>query len=99
MYVSVSAKSRSGPGSKICSKHIDDRLAKRQAPRLVANERAEQVARFEERSYRGTYGFLSLSQINASCNFSRAPQIAQFFFDCPREEHPPIRRNVLILKY
>jgi hypothetical protein len=48
------------------SKNVRDRFAKRQAPCLIANQGAKKVTWFEQRSYRGTDGFLALSQINTS---------------------------------
>jgi len=82
----------------MCPENVDNRFAKRQASCLVSNQGAEEVSWFEHRSNRRTDRFLSFTQIDAACNFASPPQTSQFFFDCPRKEHPFKRRYVEIRK-
>src|SRR5712691_4541370 len=78
-------------GAKISARHIDNRLTKRRAPGLIANQRCKDVAFFQKQSASDADRFLAFADVNAAGDLAAAIKADQFLLERAREQHPAKR--------
>src|SRR3954454_12500017 len=76
--------------TKIGTRYVDERFAKRRAPSLIANQRCEHVAFALVQKYSAGRAdcFLSATKINPANDHSPAIHGSQFVLENSGEEHP-----------
>src|SRR5262249_18069866 len=86
--VPVATAHRSLTRAQISARHIEQRLAESGAPRLIANERREDIALLQEKSAGHAHCFLSTANINSAGDQSATIEAGQFLLEDSGLQHP-----------
>jgi hypothetical protein len=88
MHISIPAAHRAEARTEAGSKRFDNRFAKSQTSRSVADKRRENVSLLQRETNGDAQSFLSFTKINtASRDFSGAVQTAELLIEGASEEH------------
>src|SRR5438874_6083769 len=91
MNIAVTTAHWSLSRAKISACNIDNRLAKRGTPGLIANQRCKDVAFLQKQSASDADRFLAFADINAAGDLAAAIKADQFLLERAREQHPAKR--------
>ena len=94
--VAVARAHRPQRRSQVSPHRIQDRLAKRQPPRPVADERREDVALAQGQPHRNAQGFLAASEEDAAMDLAHAIEARELVVQDARQQHQPVRLHVRI---
>src|SRR5262245_50068568 len=95
--IAITAAHRSLARAEIGTRYVEERLAKRRAPRLIADEWRKDIALLQEQTARRTHCFLPAADVNAACDHAAAIEAGQLFFENPRLQHPAKRFQVALV--
>src|ERR1700719_122029 len=84
--------------AKISAGNIDDRLSKRGAPGLIANQRRKDVAFLQKQSASDADRFLAFTDVNSAGDLAAAIKADQFLLECAREQHPAKRLEESLMR-
>src|SRR5437764_15409956 len=97
MNISVTPAHRAKSRTEISARHIDERLTKRGAPGLIANQRREDIALLQKDSTRDAHRFLPSAKINAASDQAAPVKAGEFILENPRLAHEAERFEVLFV--
>src|SRR5437016_13448891 len=89
MNVAVAPAHGSLSRAKISAGNIDDRLSKRRAPGLIANQRRKDVAFLQKQSASDADRFLAFTDVNPAGDLAAAIRPTRFSSSCPQSSIPP----------
>src|SRR5206468_2192617 len=84
--------------AEISARNIEDRLSKRGAPGLIANQRRKNVAFLQKQSASDADRFLAFTDINPAGDLAAAIKADQFLLECAREQHPAKRLEESLMR-
>src|SRR4029077_8981707 len=91
MNVAVASTHWALPRTEIGARHIDKRLAKCRPPRLIANQRREDVPILQKQSAGNADRFLAAADVDAARDQAAAIKTDEFLFERSRQQHPAKR--------
>jgi hypothetical protein len=91
MNVAVASAHWALPRTEIGARHIDKRLAKCRPPRLIANQRREDVTILQKQSAGDADRFLAAADVDAARDQAAAIETDEFLFERSRQQHPAKR--------
>src|SRR5439155_4604240 len=80
------------------ARDVDQRFAKRRAPRLIANQRREDVSFLQKQTAGDTDRFLSPAHIDAASDQAAAVKADELFFEGAGEQHPTKRFEEALMR-
>src|SRR5450755_2040744 len=86
MNVAVASAHWTLARTEISADNIDQRFAKRRAPRLIANERGKNIAFLQKHSASGADRFLPATEINAACDQAAAIKTGELLLERARKQ-------------
>src|SRR5262245_21574691 len=95
--ISIATAHRSLARAEIGARHVQEWLAKRRAPLLIADERRKDIALLQKQTARRAHRLLSAPDVNAACDQAAAIETSQLFFENPRLQHPAKRFQVALV--
>src|SRR5260370_29727043 len=98
MNVAVAPAHRALSRAKISARNIDDRLSKRGAPGLIANQRRKDIAFLQKQSASDADRFLAFTDVNPAGDLAAAIKADQFLLECAREQHPAKRLEESLMR-
>ena len=97
MNISVAPAHRAKSRTQISARHIDERLTKRGAPGLIANQRREDIALLQKDSARDAHRFLPSAEVNAAGDQTAPIKAGEFILENARLEHDAERFEVFLV--
>jgi hypothetical protein len=94
--VSIASAHRTQTRAQVGARRIKQALAECQPPRLIANQRREDVALAKRDSGRRTQGLLASAEKNAALDFSAAIEARVFLLGKPREQHEMVSLEIFV---
>src|SRR5947209_2121223 len=90
MNIAIASTHWSLHRTEISAHHIDERLTKGRASRLIPNQRCEKIAllSIQKHPARGADSFLSTAEINAADDHAAAIKTREFLLEHASREHP-----------
>src|SRR5213082_2928199 len=98
MNIAVTTAHWSLSRAKISARNIDNRLAKRGTPGLIANQRCKDVAFLQKQSASDADRFLAFADVNAAGDLAAAIKADQFLLESAREQHPAKRLEESLMR-
>src|ERR1051326_3935506 len=97
MHISVPGPHRAKGGAQISSDGIQQRLAERQPPRQITDERGKNVPFPQGYAYRGTQRLLAATNEYAAMNFAHPIKTGKFLIQKSRQQSNSVRFDVFIM--
>src|SRR5438045_6315730 len=98
MNVAVAPAHGSLSRAKISAGNIDDRLSKRRATGLIANQRRKDVAFLQKQSASDADRFLAFTDVNPAGDLAAAIKADQFLLESAGEQHPAKRLEESLMR-
>src|SRR5688572_3861643 len=98
MNVAITPAHRAEGRAKIGSGSVQQGFAESQSPRLIANQRRENISLAERDGDGDAQGFLPAPDEDAAMDFARAIKAGEFLIQNAPQKHPAKRADVLLTR-
>ena len=98
MNVPIPGPHRSQWGAEVSAHCIQNRLAERQPPGGVPDQRGKNVASSQRQANRRAESLLATPEKDAAMNFAHAIEAGKFVVQKTRQQHEAVRFNVPLAK-